>query len=153
MPCFFNEWDRWRPTYLLSYGAYKVTIDLSQSTDWTFLFLSVQHLKQSKRKIRRRSQWVRLLWSHFLLHVSVIREWQRRGSMNCNSTFKFMRSSLTWSIEFWNSLTFPGEKLTFSGARVWFVNHEDDYWPIWTTMTCYQLITITISNKNKFICR
>ena len=50
MPCFFNEWDRWRPTYLLSYGAYKVTIDLSQSTDWTFLFLSVQHLKTIKKK-------------------------------------------------------------------------------------------------------
>ena len=50
MPCFFNEWDRWRPTYLLSYGAYKVTIDLSQSTHWTFLFLTVQHLKTNKKK-------------------------------------------------------------------------------------------------------
>ena len=50
MPYFFNEWDRWRPTYLLSYGAYKVTIDLSQSTHWTFLFLTVQHLKTNKKK-------------------------------------------------------------------------------------------------------
>ena len=50
MPCFFNEWDRWRPTYLLSYSAYKVTIDLSQSTHWTFLFLTVQHLKTNKKK-------------------------------------------------------------------------------------------------------
>ena len=50
MPCFFNEWDRWRPTYLLSYGAYKVTIDLSQSTHWTFLFLTVQHLKTNRKK-------------------------------------------------------------------------------------------------------
>ena len=50
MPCFFNEWDRWRPTYLLSYGAYKVTIDLSQSTHWTFLFLTVQHLKTNRKR-------------------------------------------------------------------------------------------------------
>ena len=50
MPYFFNEWDRWRPTYLLSYGAYKVTIDLSQSTHWTFLFLTVQHLKTNRKK-------------------------------------------------------------------------------------------------------
>ena len=50
MPCFFNEWDRWRPTYLLSYSAYKVTIDLSQSTHWTFLFLTVQHLKTNRKK-------------------------------------------------------------------------------------------------------
>ena len=50
MPCFFNEWDRWRPTYLLSYSAYKVTIDLSQSTHWTFLFLTVQHLKTNRKR-------------------------------------------------------------------------------------------------------
>lgn len=50
MPCFFNEWDRWRPTYLLSYGAYKVTIDLSQCTHWTFLFLTVQHLKTNRKR-------------------------------------------------------------------------------------------------------
>ena len=50
MPYFFNEWDRWRPTYLLSYGAYKVTIDLSQSTHWTFLFLTVQHLKTNRKR-------------------------------------------------------------------------------------------------------
>ena len=50
IPCFFNEWDRWRPTYLLSYGAYKVTIDLSQCTHWTFLFLTVQHLKTNRKR-------------------------------------------------------------------------------------------------------
>ena len=50
MPYFFNEWDRWRPTYLLSYGAYKVTIDLSQCTHWTFLFLTVQHLKTNRKR-------------------------------------------------------------------------------------------------------
>lgn len=47
---FFKEWDRWRPTYLLSYGAYKVTIDLSQCTHWTFLFLTVQHLKTNRKR-------------------------------------------------------------------------------------------------------
>lgn len=50
MPYFFNEWDRWRPTYLLSYGAYKITIDLSQCTHWTFLFLTVQHLKTNRKR-------------------------------------------------------------------------------------------------------
>lgn len=51
MPFFFlKEWDRWRPTYLLSYGAYKVTIDLSQCTHWTFLFLTVQHLKTNRKR-------------------------------------------------------------------------------------------------------
>ena len=47
---FLKEWDRWRPTYLLSYGAYKITIDLSQCTHWTFLFLTVQHLKTNRKK-------------------------------------------------------------------------------------------------------
>ena len=50
MPFFLKEWDRWRPTYLLSYGAYKITIDLSQCTHWTFLFLTVQHLKTNRKR-------------------------------------------------------------------------------------------------------
>ena len=34
-------------THLLSYGTHKVTIDLSKSTDRTFLFLTIQHLNKT----------------------------------------------------------------------------------------------------------